>query len=55
MFAPARALGHKNQLRLLKMQHLWLQFIYFIDDGRIALTARARRLAKRLVSMLTTG
>lgn len=55
MFAPARPLGHRNHLRLLKMQHIWLQFIYFIDDGRFALTARARRLAKRLVSMLTIG
>lgn len=55
MFATARPLGHRNHLRLLKMQHIWLQFIYFIDDGRFALTARARRLAKRLVSMLTIG
>ena len=55
MFAPVGPFGHRGQLRLLKMQHLWLQFIYFIDDGRVALTAVARRLVKRLVSMLTIG
>jgi hypothetical protein len=52
MFAPAAPFGHRSHLRLLKMQHLWLQFLYFIDDGRVALTARARRLVKRLISRL---
>jgi hypothetical protein len=55
MFAPTGPFGHRSQLRLLKLRHLWLHFCYFIDDGRFALTARARRLVKRLVSLLPIG
>lgn len=55
MFDPSKRMGYKTHLWVLKIKHIWLHTIYFIEAGWLDLVSMARRLVKRLVSAVSTS